>query len=378
MANFDIHRILTEHLNTVSTLKKVIVVLGPRQVGKTTLLHQMIRKKDDVLAFDCDNMDDRLALENKTKTELATLVGKSKVVIIDEAQRVRNIGMTLKMLGDLRLDAQIFVTGSSSLELADDINEPATGRLLEFPLYPLSLQEIAMHTSWREEKRLLAQRMIFGTYPEIVNHPEHAQMLLKNIVNSYLYKDILEYKGIKKPDVLRKLVMALALQVGSEVSYNELSNMLGVDKETVENYIDLLEKCFVVFRLDSFSRNLRNEIKKGKKIYFLDNGVRNAVINNFAPLEMRTDAGMLWENLMMIERRKRNAWSGQYISQYFWRTQKQQEVDLIEEKDGILSAYEFKWKVGKTANLPLPFREAYPETQITTVTPDNYQQFISI
>ncbi len=377
MADLDIHRVLAERMFSVSSLKKVMVILGPRQVGKTTLLRQITRGREDVLSFDCDNMDDRLALENKTKTELAALVGKSPVVIIDEAQKVRNIGTTLKMLGDLRLDAQIYVTGSSSLDLANEINEPATGRLLEFPLYPLSLQEIAQHTSWREEKRLLNQRMIFGTYPEIVSHPEHAQMLLLNIVNSYLYKDILEYKGIKKPDVLRKLVIALALQVGSEVSYNELSNMLGVDKETVENYIDLLEKCFVVFRLDSFSRNLRSEIKKGKKIYFLDNGVRNAVINNFAPMDMRNDAGILWENLMMIERRKRNAWSGQCSTQYFWRTQRQQEVDLIEEKDGVLSAYEFKWKPGKIANLPQPFQEAYPQTKIITVTPDNYQNFVS-
>lgn len=193
----------------------------------------------------------------------------------------------------------------------------------------------------------IANRLIYGAYPEIVCHPEHAQMLLMNLVNSYLYKDILEYKGIKKPDILRKLTIALSLQVGSEVSYNELSNMLGVDKETIENYISLLEKCFVVFRLDSYSRNIRNELKKSKKIYFYDNGVRNAVINNFSPIEMRNDVGLLWENLMIVERIKRNAYSNSYVQSYFWRTQRQQEIDLIEVVDGRLHAFEFKWKSEK-------------------------------
>lgn len=373
-----IDRSLIGQLQALAPLGKIMVILGPRQVGKTTLLNQLTAGASDVLSFDCDNADDRQALENKTKTELAAIAGHASTIIIDEAQRVRNIGMTLKMLGDLHLDANIYVTGSSSLQLADDINEPATGRLLEFNLYPLSLSELAAHTSAREEHRLLQHRMVYGTYPEIVNHPEHARLLLQNIVNSYLYKDLLEYKGIKKPDMLRKLVTALALQTGSEVSYNELALLLGIDKETVENYIDLLEKCFVIFRLDSYSRNLRNEIKKGKKIYFLDNGVRNAVINNFSPLEMRNDTGALWENLLMAERRKRHAYSGAFVRQYFWRTQRQQEIDLVEECDGRLSAFEFKWKQGKTARVPQPFREAYPEADFMTVTPDNYQAFVSL
>ena len=376
MDTYEIKRDLGAQLLSLGSLKKIMVVLGPRQVGKTTLLNQMTANASDVLSFDCDNIDDRLALESKTKTELAALMGKTSTIIIDEAQRVRNIGMTLKMLGDLHLDAQIFVTGSSSLQLADDINEPATGRILEFNLYPFSLSELAAHNSWREVNRLLEYRMIYGTYPEIVNHSEQARLLLQNIVNSYLYKDLLEYKGIKKPDILRKLVMALAFQIGSEVSYNELANLLGIDKETVETYIDLLEKCFVVFRLDSFSRNARNEIKKGKKIYFYDNGVRNAVINNFSPLEMRNDVGALWENLMMVERRKRHAYSGKFVQQYFWRTLRQQEIDLIEECDGQISAFEFKWKAGKVARLPLSFSEAYPNATFQTITPDNYQSFV--
>ena len=357
-------------------LGKIVVILGPRQVGKTTLLRQLTAGEQGIFAFDCDNMDERLALENKTKTELSSLIGNASTVIIDEAQRVRNIGMTLKMLGDLRLHAQIFVSGSSSLQLSDDINEPATGRVLEFNLYPLSIAEMAAHTSWLEQSRMLEQRMIYGLYPEVVNQPEHARLLLQNIVNSYLYKDLLEYKGVKKPDVLRKLVIALALQVGSEVSYNELSNTVGVDKQTVENYIDLLEKCFVVFRLDSYSRNMRTEIKKGKKIYFCDNGVRNAVINNFAPLEMRNDLGALWENLMMAERRKLHANNCQYVQQYFWRTQQQQEIDLIEERDGQLKAFEFKWKAGKSVKQPRAFNMAYPGVTLQTVTPENYSSFV--
>ena len=373
----EIKRHIIEQLKSITSLKKIMVILGPRQVGKTTLLRQLTTDATNVLSFDCDNADERLALEDKTTTELAAIIGKAPVVIIDEAQRVRNIGMTLKMLGDMHLSAQIYVTGSSSLELSDDINEPATGRLLEFNLYPFSIAEIASHTSWREEQRLLNMRMIYGCYPEIVTHPEHARILLQNIVNSYLYKDLLEYKGIKKPDVLRKLVVALALQIGNEVSYNELSNILSVDKETVENYIDLLEKCFVVFRLDSYSRNLRNELKKGKKIYFYDNGVRNAVINNFAPLELRNDEGALWENLMMVERRKLHAYTGRFVQQYFWRTTQQKEIDLIEECDGQLSAYEFKWKAEKIAKVPTAFKEAYPHATFLTITPDNFHGFVS-
>ena len=373
----EIKRQIVEQLKALSSLKKIMVILGPRQVGKTTLLRQLTADATNVLSFDCDNTDERWTLEDKTTTELAALIGKSQVVIIDEAQRVRNIGMTLKMLGDLNLPSQIYVTGSSSLELSDDINEPATGRILEFNLYPFSIAEIAAHSSWRDEQRLLNQRMIYGSYPEIVTNPEHARILLQNIVNSYLYKDLLEYKGIKKPDVLRKLVVALALQLGNEVSYNELSNILGVDKETVENYIDLLEKCFVVFRIDSYSRNLRNELKKGKKIYFCDNGVRNAVINNFAPLELRNDEGALWENLMMVERRKLHAYNGRFVQQYFWRTTQQKEIDLIEECDGQLSAFEFKWKAGKVAKVPAAFIDAYPNASFQSINPSNFQDFVS-
>ena len=353
---------------------KAIVLMGARQVGKTTLFDHLVGE-GEALVLNCDNYDDRADLENRTTTELRNLVGDHKIVVIDEAQRVKNIGLTLKMLVDLKLPAQILATGSSSLTLSSEINEPATGRLIEYQLYPLSLDEMAAHTSQREENRLLEHRMIYGLYPEVFTHPDDARRLLTNLANNYLYRDLLEYRGVKKPEVLQKLVRALALQVGSEVSYNELSTLIGIDKATVESYIDLLEKCFVVFRLPSYSRNLRSEIKRGRKVYFYDNGIRNALIGNFAPLELRNDVGVLWENLMISERIKHNACNQSYAQMYFWRTQQQQEVDLIEEKDGLLTAFEFKWHK-PNAKLPKAFSSTYPNTPFQVVTPDNYNDFV--
>lgn len=356
---------------------KVIVLLGARQVGKTTMIDALSHGANDVLILNCDDQEDVLLIEGRSTTELRTLLSPYQYVFIDEAQRVKNIGLTIKKMADLKLPTQVIVTGSSSLELANDINEPATGRTIEYRLYPLSLSELARETSEREESRMLQQRLIYGCYPGVVTDSAHAKRTLATLANDYLYKDILAYRGIKKPEVLQKLVRALALQVGSEVSYNELSNLLGVDKETVESYIGLLEKCFVVFRLDSFSRNLRNEIKKGKKVYFYDNGIRNALISNFAPLDMRNDVGMLWENLMVSERVKRNAYCRNYAQMFFWRTTQQQEIDLIEEKDGQLEAYEFKWKK-KDVRLPKTFVESYPGTPLNVINPESYADFVSV
>ena len=356
--------------------KKVIVLLGARQVGKTTLLESLRKKGQKVFSVNCDDMDDVLLIEEKTSTELRALLAPYDLVFIDEAQRVKNIGLTLKKIGDLKLDTQVVVTGSSSLELADEVNEPATGRLIEYRLFPFSLSELATHTSEREEQRMLEQRLIYGLYPEVVTFPGDAKRTLMTLANNYLYKDLFSYRGLKKPDVLQKLLRALALQLGSEVSYNELSNLLGVDKETVENYINLLEKCFVVFRLDSFSRNLRNEIKKGKKVYFYDNGIRNAVLSNFAPASLRNDMGALWENLMVSERVKRNAYTGSYAQLYFWRTHDQKEIDLIEEEDGMLRTYEFKWSGKSKAKQPQLFASTYPDSPFTVVSPENYWEFV--
>ena len=372
MIKREIEKQLCEQLQR----KKIVVLLGARQVGKTTLMEMLTQGKEKVLSLNCDDYDDVLRIEGKSSTELNVWMAPYHYILIDEAQRVKNIGLTLKKIGDLKLDAHVIVTGSSSLDLANDINEPATGRTLEFQLYPFSLRELANASSEREENRLLEQRMIYGMYPEVVTHPEDAKRTLSALANNYLYKDLLSYKGIKKPDILQKLIRALALQVGSEVSYNELSNLLGIDKETVESYIGLLEKCFVVFRLDSFSNNLRNEIKKGKKVYFYDNGIRNAVISNFAPLELRNDTGALWENFMVSERVKHNVSAESYANLFFWRTHTQQEIDLIEIEDGQMRAFEFKWNPKKTAPVPATFRTAYPEASFKVITPENYWEFV--
>lgn len=371
-----IHRIIEQVIKNDFGRGKIIVLMGARQVGKTTLFDSVVSGSSNVLRLNCDNYDDRSDLENKTSTELRQLMGNHEVVIIDEAQRAKNIGLSLKMLADLKLSMQILVTGSSSLTLANEINEPATGRLIEYNLFPLSLVELMQQTSPREEKRLLEQRMIYGLYPEVVTTPGDAKRILVNLANNYLYRDLLEYRGVKKPEVLQKLVRALALQIGSEVSYNELSRTVGVDKATVESYIDLLEKCFVVFRLPAYSSNLRREIKRGRKIYFYDNGIRNALLSNFAPLELRDDVGMLWENMMVSERIKRNSYSRSYAQMYFWRTQQQQEVDLIEEQDGRLTAFEFKWNTKKKAKLPKTFIDNYPNTDFKVISPDNYVEFV--
>ncbi len=356
--------------------RKIIVLLGARQVGKTTLLSELQEGKKKVLFLNCDNIDDVIALEKKTSTELQHFLSPYELVFIDEAQRVKNIGLTLKIIGDLKLKTQVIVTGSSSLDVANKINEPATGRLIEYNLYPLSLPELAANSSKREESRLLATRMIYGLYPEVVTEPEDAKRILMTLTNNYLYKDIFTFKGLKKPDLIQKLIRALALQIGSEVSYNELSNLLGVDKNTIETYINLLEKCFVIFRLDSFSRNLRNEIKKGKKVYFYDNGIRNAVLSNFAPLELRNDTGALWENLMISERVKHNAYSGHFAQLYFWRTHEQQEIDLVEEEDGKLNTFEFKWNGKTQKRQPKAFANSYPDSPYQVITPENYWEFV--
>lgn len=357
--------------------KKIIVLLGPRQVGKTTLLSQIgLIESKNILMLNCDNIDDTIAIEDKTSTELRTLIEPYDIVFIDEAQRVKNIGLTLKKIGDLKLSTQVIVTGSSSLGMSDDINEPATGRLVEFNLFPLSLPEMAADSSEREESRMLNTRLIYGLYPEVVTDSKFAKQLLVSLSNNYLYKDIFSYKGIKKPDMIVKLSQALALQLGSEVSYNELAQLLGIDKATVETYINLLEKCFIVFRVDSFSRNMRNEIKRGKKIFFYDNGIRNAIIANFAPPELRTDMGALWENMMVAERRKRNSYHQIFAHTFFWRNTNQQEIDLIEDIDGRLSAFEFKWNPRAKAKIPISFVKAYPDAEWKVITPDNFWEFV--
>jgi len=373
-----ISRVIKEQLVSRFGKGKVIFLIGPRQVGKSTLLRELQKEQEDKTLFiNCDEPDMRLMLENVTSTELRSLIGNNMLIMIDEAQKVHNIGETLKLMADNIKDIQIIASGSSALELQNRTNEPLTGRKFEFNLYPLATNELVLHHGRIEEQRLLERRLIYGLYPDIVNNPGNEQELLIELINSYLYKDILSFQNLRKPEVLSKLLTGLALQLGQEVSYNELSQLVGVDKATIEKYIDLLEKCFVVFRLSSFSRNLRNELKRTRKIFFYDNGIRNGVLNNFAPLQLRQDVGRLWENFMVSERLKRNSYDRNFRKSYFWRTQTQQEIDLVEEKDGILYAFEFKWNQKRRMNIPKSFSEAYPEHRFEVITSYNYLDFLT-
>ena len=299
-----IKRKVTEKIFPLLFKKKTIIIYGARQVGKTTLLKQLEQKLGEkVLWFNGDEPDIRETLSNVTSTELKLLIGNNKTVFIDEAQRVENIGLSLKLIVDNFPDIQVVATGSSAFELADKIKEPLTGRKFEFFLFPISIEEIVEHFGYMEAKRYLNFILKFGLYPEIVTFPEMAKDNLLNLSDSYLYKDLLIYEGIKKHSVLTKILQALALQIGSEVSFTEIANLVGVDKNTVDKYINLLEKTFVIFRLNAFSKNLRNEIKKSKKFYFWDIGIRNALISNFNEPALRPDIGGLWENFVINVRR---------------------------------------------------------------------------
>ena len=357
---------------------KAIILLGARQVGKTTLLRQVIQTaQTEVQYLNCDEPQVVEALTNRKLRELVLLVGKAKYIVIDEAQKVNNIGLTLKLIVDNIPDVQVIATGSSAFELRNRLNEPLTGRKFEYQMYPISTNEIYQSSGYVDVKRLLETRLIYGSYPEVLSNLDNAQSLLLSLSDSYLYKDILTMDSMRKPDVLNKLLQALAFQIGSEVSYNELAQTIGTDSKTVEKYIDLLEKCFIIFRLNGLSRNLRNELKKAKKIYFCDNGVRNAVIQQFAPVALRNDMGQLWENFFISERIKRNHYLGHHCNIYFWRTTSQQEIDYIEESDGQMSAFEMKWNPKKaTVKLPEAFLKAYSVKQTAVVTTENYLDWL--
>ena len=356
---------------------KAIVLIGARQVGKTTLLNQLAQESEQsVLMLNCDEPEVRILLENTNISQLKLLIGNNKLIIIDEAQKVKNIGLTLKLFVDNFKDLQVIATGSSAFELHNRLNEPLTGRKLEYHLYPISSGEIIETYGLLEEKRTLENRLIYGSYPDIVMHPEQARKYLTELTQSYLYKDIFSIGDIRKPELIEKLVQALAFQIGSEVSTNELANMLQTDNKTIDKYIDLLEKSYVVFRLGGLNRNLRNELKKSKKIYFYDTGVRNAVIQQFAPVQLRNDMGALWENFFIAERKKRNQYDEKFCNSYFWRTNQQQEIDLIEETDGQMTAFEMKWNTSKKAHFPKSFLDAYPVKETIVITPDNYLNYL--
>ncbi|MDD5185448.1 MAG: ATP-binding protein [Paludibacter sp.] len=373
----SIERALEKVIITRLFKRKAIVIIGPRQVGKTTLLHLISEKTDKKLLFlNCDEPDIRKKLELPTSTQLKAIIGDAELIMIDEAQRVKDIGITLKLLIDNLPDKQVVVTGSSALELSNSINEPLTGRKFEYKMLPFSFAEMVNANGLLEESRLLEHRMIYGMYPDVVNNQGDEREVLTNIVSSYLYKDIFDFQDIRKPEIIEKLLQALALQVGSEVSINELAQLIGIDNSTILRYTDLLEKSYIIFHLNSYSRNIRNELKKSRKIYFYDNGVRNALISNLNPLGLRTDVGALWENFLLSERIKRNNYEGNYANCYFWRTTQQQEIDFIEDKDGILNCYEFKWNTTKKAKLTSTFATNYPNHTFKLINQDNYIDFI--
>lgn len=365
-------RLLKDPIEQKFFLGKVIIVTGARQVGKTTLSGGILENypKEQIRFFNCDNPTDRELLGNKDLEFLKQLIGNARIVVIDEGQKVENIGQTLKLIVDYYKEKkQIIVTGSSSINLLSNTQEALTGRKYVFTLYPLSLEEIYPDKNQLTIFKELESLLVFGTYPDIVKQKsfDEKTRLLQELRASYLYKDILEFQQVKDSDTLTKLLKALALQIGSEVSYNELSSLVGIDKRTIEHYVDLLEKSYVVFRLSPYTKNKRREISKLRKIYFYDLGIRNAIINNFNFLANRNDTGALWENFMIIERLKYRMYHNMYANQYFWRTYDGSEVDLVEEREGKLFGYEFKWGTQRKTRSPEKWLE-YPESSFEQIT----------
>jgi predicted AAA+ superfamily ATPase len=360
----------------IDTGRKAVMLLGARQVGKTTLLRSLLEGRNDILWLNGDAPSDRALLAARSVEHLAAIIGNSGVVVVDEAQRVPNIGITLKLIIDNVPQTKVVATGSSALELAGGTSEPLTGRKRQFTLFPFSFAEMVGNRGLHAERNMLPHRLVYGYYPDIVNSPGEERRLLRELSDSYLYKDILALDKIKKSEQLTRLLRALAFQIGSQVSYTELGQLCGLDNKTVEKYITVLEQTFVVFRLGSYSRNLRNELKSSRKIFFTDNGIRNALISDFRPLELRDDVGKLWENFLVSERVKRNEYAESYANSWFWRTQAQQEIDYVEEQDGRLSAFEFKWNPSARTKQPRVFQEAYPDSSFSIVDAESFTDFL--
>ena len=373
-----IKRLIENKIFDALSKKKAAILMGARQTGKTTILHQLFDNKSDVLWLSGDDTDVQSILGNMTSSRWRTIIGQNNILIIDEAQYIENIGIKLKLITDYLPEKQLIATGSSSFDLANKINEPLTGRKREIMLFPLSFAEMTDHHGLIEERRLLSHRLIFGCYPEVVSNSGNEKEILKELINSYLYKDIFKWERIRKPDKIVKLLQALAFQTGQLVSYNELGQICGLDSKTIEQYIILLEQSYIIFRLSSFNRNLRNELKNSRKIYFFDTGIRNALISNFNPVELRNDIGALWENFMVAERIKKLHNDDIWANSWFWRTQQQQEIDYLEDSDGKISAYEFKWNPEAKIKKPNSFFDAYPDSSFKVVHRDNYEDFLLI
>ena len=372
-----IHRILQEQITSLLGNGKAIIIMGARQVGKSTLLETIFRHRENVLWMTGDDLDIQELFSQMTSTRLKAILGNTKTLIIDEAQRIPDIGLRLKLITDQIKDVQVVATGSSSFELASKVNESMAGRKRVFRMFPISFSEMVSHTNLLEELRLIPHRMMFGYYPEVVSNPGSESVILKELSNSFLYKDILSLENINKPEKIVRLLKALAFQIGSQVSYNEIGQLVGLDTKTVERYIDILEKSYIIFRLGTFSRNLRNELKASRKVYFWDLGIRNYLIGNLSQVENRTDAGALWENYVITERLKRNFYQGSIAQYWFWRTMQQKEIDYLEEENGQLHAYEFKWNDKKSnVRIPETFAKTYPDASFQVITHNNADEFL--
>jgi len=358
---------------------KVIVVYGPRRCGKTTLLKKFLEQtNEDYLSVQGDDIFIKEDLGSQSIEKLKKFIGKYKLLIIDEAQKIPNIGLNLKLIVDSIEGIKILVSGSASFDLYQQVGEPLTGRKMTFCLYPLSQIEFSKIEKFHETKANLESRLIFGSYPEAVLAEDNQKRIyyLKELISSYLYKDILELDGLKHSDKIVKILQLLSFQIGNEVSYSEIGSQIGLNKKTVERYLDLLEKVFVIFKLRGLSRNPRKEISKSPKYYFYDLGVRNALIGNFNPINIRNDVGLLWENYLIYERLKKQEYSSIYANNYFWRTYTQKEVDFVEEREGKLFGYEFKWGKDKSVKEPKEWRQTYSNAEYKIINPENYLEFI--
>lgn len=372
-----VHRTIKNLIEQNLFKQKAIIIYGARQVGKTTLVEELVKNfASETLFLNGDDADVRELFTNLNATSLIPIFGNKRIVVVDEAQRIPDTGLALKIIHDNFKDIQLIATGSSAFELATKISEPLTGRKFEFFLHPFSFEEMVSYHGFLEEQRLLEHRMVFGYYPDIALNVGSETKLIKSLASSFLYKDLLMLEQVKKPALLEKILKALALQVGSEVSFNELGQLTSSDKNTVEKYIGLLEQTYIIFRLEGLNRNVRNEIKKGRKIYFYDTGIRNAILGNFQPLPSRSDVGALWENFFISERFKYLTNRDSDFKRFFWRTTQQQEIDYIEEMDGKLTAFELKWNSNTGARLSTTFTKAYPQTAFNVVNPKNYKTFL--
>ena len=360
---------------------KVLILLGARRVGKTAFIKNYLATipKEDYLHLNGEDIQDADLLKERSVANYKRLLNKVKLLVIDEAQNIPDIGLILKLIVDSIDDIKVIATGSSVFDLSNKLGEPLVGRKNTIYLFPLAQMEFAKYENFKETTQKIEERLLFGSYPELEQYPKWDEKInyLKEIANSYLLKDILVYEGIKQSSKILDLLKLIAFQIGQEVSLQELARQLGISKNTVESYLDLLSKVFVIYKVPGFSKNLRKEITKSNRWYFYDNGIRNAIIANFSRLDSRTDVGALWKNYLASERIKNQNYTQKTVSNYFWRTYDQQELDWLEEENGNLRGYEFKWNQNRKAKIPTAFAKAYPEASFEVISKGNYLDFIS-